>query len=98
MGRNAGDGLERWPRTIAACACSRAAMRASGVFAMGTGTGGGVAVEEEGVADEDGILAELIGGGDGVEAVPCIALSIQLVICAALKASALGSLLEGSSW
>jgi hypothetical protein len=65
-------------------------MRASGVFAIGTGRG--VDVEEEGVAGADGTLIELVGGGgDGVEEVPCMTLSIQFVICAALNASESGS-------
>lgn len=40
----------------------------------------------------------MVGGGEGVEEVPCIAFSIQLVICAALNASEFGSWLEGNSW
>lgn len=69
-------------------------MRASGVFAIGTGAG--IEVDEEGVAGADGTLVVAVGG-DEAEEVPCIAFSIQFVICAALNSSEFESWLDGSS-
>ena len=70
-------------------------MRASGVFAMG-----GRVVEDDGTEGPacGGMFEEAVCCKGKVVEEPCIAFSIQLVMCAALKSSALGSWLDGSSW
>lgn len=73
------------------------------MFAIGADMGK-TEVDDEGAWEmrtEDGTneeVAEFWGGGEGVEVVPCIAVSMQLVICAALNSSEFGSWLGGSSW
>ena len=71
------------------------------MFAIGTGVGGTELEDEGALRTVDGTNEEVAvawGGGEGVEVVPCIAVSIQFVICAALNSSELGSWLDGSSW
>lgn len=64
------------------------------MFAIGSGPG--LEADEEGAVGSDGTLTVAGGGGEGEE-VPCIAFSIQFVICAILSSSEFESWLDGSS-
>jgi len=97
--RRIGPGGEAvWPRTTAACACSRAAIRASGVFATGTGT---TTRADEGARCREGPAigceATFTGGDIAALVFGPKAFSIQLFMCASLSPSELGKALEGSS-